>query len=140
MGRQGPVRPREEPADHCGGQHRTAQYARDPKPGPTSLWHGCLPAKTGTSSFVLTPVPLIGTSSMILVGAPLRIAGPEEMQRCGSVARDGSGIEPSVRHPTSASTSTGRDLSGKPDSGKITLKIVEVFRALCRTARASRIA
>ena len=53
------------PIDRRRADRGAAQNARDPKPRPTSLWHGCLPAKTGTVSCVLAPAPGCGTSSVI---------------------------------------------------------------------------
>ena len=67
---------------------------------------------------------------------------PPSMPAIQSLARRRSGMVASLRRPepSSASTSTARDLSDKPDYGKITLKTVEVFRRSCRAASLAVIA
>src|SRR5262249_39807166 len=90
-----PVLSAHETVEDCRRANRgAAENARDPKPRPTSLWHGCLPAKTGTVSCDLAPAP----SSWNLV------------------------LDPGVLGGIGASTPSARDLSSKPESGKATLK------------------
>ena len=96
--RGGPARPRRESKSvpDRRADHGTAQNARDPECRPTSLWHGCLLAKPGTVSRLIAP-PRAGDL----------IPDPEV----------GSG--PAARREQGASTPSSRDLSSRPESGKV---------------------